>query len=183
MIYVVRHGQTDWNKDRKMQGRMGVPLNEHGVQQAEALKEILQKVKFDFVFSSPQERAVQTAEIITELQAVVDDRLDVFDLGEADGLHISEVKMVGSLPDSSIYKGVEEPAEFVRRVFDFMKELEKQYGNDERNILVAGHRCTTGCIGAYFKGIPTDGNVLKFSSDTGDYKIYYFKKYIETQIT
>lgn len=174
MIYVVRHGQTDWNKDRKMQGRMGVPLNVHGVEQAEALKEEIQKVKFDFVFSSPQERAVQTAEIITGAQVVVDDRLDVFDLGEADGLPISEVKMAGFLPDSSIYKGVEEPSEFVSRVFGFMKDLEKQCGENEFNVLIAGHRCTTGCIGAYFKGIPTDGNVLRFSSDTGEFKTYIF---------
>ncbi|MFC5602316.1 histidine phosphatase family protein [Sporosarcina koreensis] len=174
MIYVVRHGQTDWNKDRKMQGRMGLPLNEHGIQQAKALQDKLQKVKFDFVFSSPQERAVQTAEIITGVQAVVDDRLDVFDLGEADGLPVSEVRMAEFLPDSSIYKGIEETTEFVSRVFDFMKDLEKQCGDNELNVLIAGHRCTTGCIGAYFKGIPTDGNVLKFSSDTGDYKTYNF---------
>ncbi|WP_353056351.1 histidine phosphatase family protein [Sporosarcina luteola] len=124
MIYVVRHGQTDWNKDRKLQGRMGLPLNETGVEQAEVLKDKIRKIKFDLVFSSPQERAVQTAEIITGVRAVVDDRLDVFDLGEADGLPISEVKMVGSLPDTSIYKEIEEPTEFVSRVCDFMKELE-----------------------------------------------------------
>ncbi|MCG7342552.1 histidine phosphatase family protein [Sporosarcina sp. ACRSL] len=170
MIYVVRHGQTDLNKDRKMQGRMGLPLNEYGIEQAKAVKKELEKVKFDFVFSSPQVRAVQTAEIVTGVRAV----LDVFDLGEADGLPISEVMMVGALPDSSIYNGVEEPSDFVRRVFDFMKELEKHYGDNEVNVLISGHRCTTGCIGSYFKGIPTDGNVLKFSSDTGDYKTYYF---------
>lgn len=174
MIYVVRHGETDWNKERKMQGRMGLPLNEHGIQQAVALKEKMQRVKFDFVFSSPQERSVQTAEIITGVQAVADDRLDVFDLGEADGLPINTVNMAGFLPDSSLYKGVEKPTEFVSRVFDFMEDLETEYGENEFNILIAGHRCTTGCIGAYFKGIPTDGNILKFSSDTGDYKKYDF---------
>ncbi|MDW0116009.1 histidine phosphatase family protein [Sporosarcina thermotolerans] len=174
MIYVVRHGQTEWNKDRKMQGRMGVPLNDYGIEQAETLKVKLQNVKFDFVFSSPQKRAVQTAEIITGAQALMDDRLDVFDVGEADGLPISEVKRVGLLPDLSTYNGVENPTEFASRVFDFMKELQKQYGDKEMNILIAGHRCTTGCIGAYFKGIPTDGNVLQFSSDTGDYKTYSF---------
>lgn len=101
--------------------------------------------------------------------------MDVFDLGEADRLHISEVKMAGSLPDSSVYNGVEEPNSFVKRVFSFMKELENQKGKKELNILITGHRCTTGCIGAYFEGIPADGNILKFSSDTGDYKTYIFK--------
>jgi probable phosphoglycerate mutase len=44
------------------------------------------------------------------------------------------------------------------------------------NILLSGHRCTTGCIGAYFEGIPDDGNILRFSSDNGDFKEYKFKK-------
>lgn len=175
MIYVIRHGQTDLNKERKMQGRMGLPLNEHGIEQAKTLRERMKNIKFDFVFSSPQDRAVQTAEIVTGLNAVKDDRLDVFDLGEADRLKVNEVKMAGHLPDSSVYKGIEDPDEFVKRVFSFMKELENQHGIRELNILIAGHRCTTGCIGAYFEGIPSDRNILKFSSDTGDYKTYEFE--------
>lgn len=175
MIYVIRHGHTDLNKERKMQGRMGLPLNDFGIEQAKALKVKLQNIDFDFVFSSPQERAVQTAEIVTGKSAVLDDRLDVFDLGEADRLHIKEVKMAGQLPDSSLYKGIEEPSLFVKRVFSFMKELEKQHGKKELNVLISGHRCTTGCIGAFFEGIPSDGNILKFSSDTGDYKTFNFK--------
>ncbi|GAM12235.1 histidine phosphatase family protein [Mesobacillus selenatarsenatis] len=176
MIYVVRHGQSDLNKERKMQGRKGLALNEHGIEQAKALRDRLQNIKFDIVFSSPQDRAVQTAEIVTGLKAHIDERLDVFDLGEADRLSVNEVKMAGPLPDSSVYKGIEDPDEFVKRVFSFMNELENQHGTRELNILIAGHRCTTGCIGAYFEGIPTDGNILSFSSDTGDYKTYVFKK-------
>lgn len=175
MIYVIRHGQTDLNKERKMQGRMGLELNEHGIEQAKALRDRLQNIKFDFVFSSPQVRAVQTAEIVSGLKADIDERLDVFDLGEADRLNVKDVKMAGPLPDPSVYKGVEEPDGFVKRVFGFMKELENQHGNGELNILIAGHRCTTGCIGAYFEGIPGDNNIMKFSSDTGDFKTYYFQ--------
>jgi uncharacterized phosphatase len=175
MIYVIRHGQTDLNKERKMQGRKGLPLNEFGIEQAMALRNKLLIIDFDFVFSSPQDRAVQTAEIVTGLKPVIDDRLDVFDLGEADTLPITEVKMVGPLPDSNVYKGVEDPNRFVKRVFSFMKELENQYGKQDLNILISGHRCTTGCIGAYFEGLPTDGNILRFSSKTGDYKTFNFK--------
>jgi uncharacterized phosphatase len=175
MIYVIRHGQTDLNKERKMQGRKGLPLNEYGIEQAKVLRDKLQNIDFDFVFSSPQDRAVQTAEIVTGLKVVTDDRLDVFDLGEADTLPITEVKMAGPLPDSNVYIGVENPNRYVKRVFSFMKELENQYGKQDLNILISGHRCTTGCIGAYFEGLPTDGNVLKFSSDTGDYKTFNFK--------
>ncbi|MFE7062707.1 histidine phosphatase family protein [Sutcliffiella sp. NPDC057660] len=79
MIYVIRHGHTDLNKERKMQRKMGLPLNDFGIEQAKALKAKLQNIDFDFVFSSPQERAVQTAEIVTGKSVVLDDRLDVFD--------------------------------------------------------------------------------------------------------
>lgn len=174
MIYVIRHGETDLNKERKMQGRRGLPLNEYGLHQAICLREALKTITFDVVFSSPQERAVQTAEIVTGRKAAIDERLDVYDLGEADHLPINELKMAGPLPDPTIYKGIEDPKCFVKRIFGFMKELENEYNKQELNILIAGHRCTTGCIGAYFEGIPADGNILKFSSDTGFYKTYEF---------
>ena len=175
MIYVIRHGETDLNNERRMQGRLGLPLNEHGIKQAENLREKIKDIQFDYVFSSPQERAIQTAEIATGLNATIDVRLDVFDLGEADRLKTSEVKMAGIVPDSSFYKGVEETNDFVERVFNFMSELERENGGKELKILLSGHRCTTGCIGSYFEGIPEDENILRFSSNNGDYKIYNFK--------
>lgn len=177
MIYVARHGQTDWNKEGRLQGRRGMPLNEEGILQAEALAEKLQEITFDYVFSSPQERAVQTAEIATGRKAVVDARLDVFDLGEADGMARSNVKMAGIIPDPSVYKGVEDIGSFLERVFSFMKELEERHAAyGEPNILIAGHRCTTGCLGAFFEGMPSDRNILKLSSGNGEYKAYTFNR-------
>jgi probable phosphoglycerate mutase len=175
MIYVIRHGQTDLNKEGRLQGRMGLPLNEYGREQAYWLKTKLEDVKFNFIFSSPQERAIQTAEIVTGISPMVEPRLDVFDLGEADRLKKGEVKMDGVIPDSTVYKGVEEIQNYVYRVFNFMQELEFLNRNKEVNILLSGHRCTTGCIGAYFEGIPEDRNILRFSSENGDFKAYTFK--------
>jgi len=175
MIYVVRHGQTDWNIEGRLQGRLGLPLNEVGIEQAKRLREKLNNIKFDFVFSSPQERAVQTAEIASGITPIIDPRLDVFDLGEADGFKKSEVKLDGIIPDQKIYKGVEEIQSFMHRIFSFMKELEDRFGKSDVNILISGHRCTTGCIGAYFEGIPEDHNILRFSSDNGEFNTYHFE--------
>jgi uncharacterized phosphatase len=175
MIYVIRHGQTDLNKEGKLQGRQGLPLNEIGIEQAEILKDEIKGIYFDYVFSSPQERAIQTVEIVSGKNITVDSRLDVFDLGEADLLHRSELQMAGPIPDPKLYKGVEDIKGFIKRIFHFMSELETKYSDDNVNILISGHRCTTGCIGAYFLGIPQDGNLLKFSSDNGKYKVYNFK--------
>ncbi|HEX5564817.1 MAG TPA: histidine phosphatase family protein [Sporosarcina sp.] len=176
MIYIVRHGQTDVNQEGRLQGRVGKPLNSTGFKQAELVKEQLQDIEFDLVFSSPQERARQTAAIITGRPVISDPRIDVYDIGEADGMKKDEVKRAGFIPDPTVYKGIENPSDFVSRVFDFMKELENEYGNQEIKILIAGHRCTTGCIGAYFEGIPEDQNILRYSSDNGDFKVYQFSK-------
>ncbi|MEI2663132.1 histidine phosphatase family protein [Rossellomorea sp. LJF3] len=174
MIYVIRHGQTDWNKEGRLQGRRGLPLNEEGIRQAGNLKQQLNHISFDLVFSSPQKRAQETAEIAVGVSCITDSRLDVYDLGEADGLFKREVKMVGPLPDSASYSGVEDPLEFMKRIKHFMAELETLYGKKDKNILISGHRCTTGAIGAFFNGIPDDRNILKLSSENGEYKQYVF---------
>lgn len=174
MIYVIRHGETNLNKQGRLQGRWGLPLNEEGIKQAESLKDELKEVTFNYVISSPQERAVQTAEIATGLKAMTDERLDVFDLGQADRLKVEEVVMSGIVPDSNVYKGVENIQQYMKRVFAFMTELEDKYKNKDVNILLSGHKCTTGSVGAYFNGIPEDGDILKHSSKNGEYNIYEF---------
>jgi uncharacterized phosphatase len=175
MIYVVRHGQTQWNVEGRLQGRNGLPLNSAGIEQADNLREQIGNIKFDLVFSSPQQRAIQTAEIATGVSPVIDERLNVFDLGEADGLKKSEVILEGILPDPSLYKGVEKTETFIGRIFEFLTELEGRYRGQELNIFISGHRCTTGGIGAYFKGLPADRNILKWSSDNGEFRTYSFK--------
>ncbi|QUG86861.1 histidine phosphatase family protein [Bacillus nitratireducens] len=173
-MYVLRHGQTDLHKENRLQGRSGLPLNEIGIKHAEQLGVLLQNIKFNYVFSSPRTRAIQTAEIATTIKAIPDTRLDVFDLGEADTLNKHEVQMNGMIPDPAIYKGTEDIHSFVARGFHFMQELESNY-NNKCNILLSGHRCTTECIGAHFEGIPKDNNILQFSSNNGKYKIYTFQ--------
>ena len=62
-LYLVRHGQTDWNLKRIAQGQTDIPLNATGIQQAEALRDKLQNYQFDICYASPLKRAAQTAQI------------------------------------------------------------------------------------------------------------------------
>ncbi|MFN8257167.1 MAG: histidine phosphatase family protein [Bacteroidales bacterium] len=62
-IYLVRHGETEWNTERRYQGSGDSPLTKRGIEQAYLLKEYLKKIKFDFVLSSPSNRAFHTAAI------------------------------------------------------------------------------------------------------------------------
>lgn len=64
-IYLIRHGETDWNLEGKLQGQENIPLNKTGLQQAEACGEALKAVSLQYVLTSPLSRAKRTAEIIT----------------------------------------------------------------------------------------------------------------------
>ena len=75
MIYIVRHGETDWNKEHRIQGHVDIPLNDQGKLDAKKAKDKLKKVKFDVVFSSPLSRAYETAKIITDNEIIIDKRL------------------------------------------------------------------------------------------------------------
>jgi len=61
-ILLIRHGETAWNAERRLQGHLDVPLNEHGRRQAEALAAALGDEPLDAVFASDLQRAVQTAQ-------------------------------------------------------------------------------------------------------------------------
>lgn len=65
-LYLLRHGQTEWNIEGKIQGKTDIPLNETGFRQARCLAEGMREREISAVYSSPLLRAVQTAEILAE---------------------------------------------------------------------------------------------------------------------
>ncbi len=70
-IYLVRHGQTAWNKEEIFRGRTDVPLDEIGLKQAELTGEYFRKLKIDAIYSSPLSRAWQTAERIAKFHPLI----------------------------------------------------------------------------------------------------------------
>ena len=65
-LYLIRHGETDYNKMKRNQGQIDIPLNEYGRELAEKTREGLAEVPFDLCLCSPLSRARETAEIILE---------------------------------------------------------------------------------------------------------------------
>ena len=66
MIYIVRHGETQWNADGRIQGRRDIELNENGRRQAEAAAEALRGKSFQALITSPLSRAKQTGAILAQ---------------------------------------------------------------------------------------------------------------------
>ncbi len=94
-ILLIRHGQTDWNAERRWQGHLEVPLNEEGRQQAEALANYLGDHPITAVYSSDLSRAQQTAEPLAKrlnLAIVSDTRWRELNLGVFQGLTANEIK-------------------------------------------------------------------------------------------
>ena len=177
-LYIVRHGQTELNAEHRAQGRNGNALNKVGIEQARELKKKFEKenIKFDYIYSSPQERAIQTAKISTGINdIIIDNRLNVYDLGTADGLLMSDIKITGTVPDMSEYDGVEKLEDYKKRIYSFINEITDKYKNHNINILVVGHKCTTGMLSAYFEGFIVEtiyDDYLKLASKNCEYKKY-----------
>src|SRR5690606_21892304 len=93
-LALVRHGRTEWNRQRRMQGRADVPLDDHGRAQADAVGQLLSRAVWSVVVSSPLQRAAETARIIGArlgvVEPVTDPRLIERDYGVAEGLPVAE---------------------------------------------------------------------------------------------
>lgn len=180
-LFVVRHGQTKVNAEGRAQGKTGEALNEVGINQAKELNKRFKNdnITFDYFFSSPQERAIQTARIATGREdIIIDSRLDVYDLGSANGIPYSEIKMTGTVPDMSIYNGVENLDDYKKRILSFISEIEKEFKNTDNNILIVGHKDSTGMLAAYYEGFEVNtiyDDYLKLASKPGEYKVYEIK--------
>ena len=78
MLYILRHGKTDWNAAHKLQGKTDIPLNEEGINMAHDAAKECRDIHFDVCYSSPLIRAKQTAEIVLEgrdIPIITDSRL------------------------------------------------------------------------------------------------------------
>lgn len=185
MIYIVRHGQTDWNLEKRYQGRIDIELNETGMQQAEKIKEKLKNIKFDKVFSSPLKRTYKTAQIICNNPIFKDERLIERYNGELQGKLKSEtIDAVDFTDNNETRYGIETLPVFRKRIVDFFEDIVKDY--KDKNILVVTHAGVSIYIRCYFEGEPKDGNynnyklknceVLKYENSTKKRLIQIKKK-------
>ena len=98
ILGLLRHGQTDWNVEGRLQGTSDIPLNETGLRQAHAAASAIVAAEWDLVLTSPLQRARQTAQQIVDTHALgeltVDNRLLERAFGEAEGLSYLEWKTV-----------------------------------------------------------------------------------------
>lgn len=95
IFYLFRHGETDWNKDQRIQGSTDTPLNQRGWEQARELVPLFKELRPDVIISSDLQRAFNTGKVIAEslnIPIYKDSRLREAFFGEAEGRTLSEIK-------------------------------------------------------------------------------------------
>lgn len=147
LLYIVRHGETDWNTKKLFQGRTDIPLNEKGRRVAHLTKEGLKDTKFDVAFCSPLKRAKETALILMEgrdVEVIEENRLIEMSFGCYEG-----TPMVGNNENvDNFFKRPElyqapEDGETIEEIFergrDFLNELYANPDYQDSTILIATH--------------------------------------------
>lgn len=157
-VYFVRHGVTEWNKERRLQGQQNVPLSELGRQQAERIAAYLAEETFAAIYSSDLQRAQETAQRIAakhQLPVTCYPEFRERYCGEWEGCTVEEVS--AKHPDWGVVRltggayGVE-PTEKVRERFvGKCEELVRKH-RGERILIVAHGMCITAALGVLTQG-------------------------------
>lgn len=167
-IYLVRHGETDWNKAGRLQGQSEVPLNENGIRLAEETAAGLADVPFEAVFSSPLGRAVETARIIRgdrQIPLYLDDRLMEIGFGALEKTDYIKAKQDETNPMHNFFcapakyspiEGAESFQQLFDRSAEFLQEkilpLEGRY----KTVLIVGHGAMNRSILNPLAGVPLE---------------------------
>ena len=162
-LILVRHGESEWNRTGRIQGQVNSPLTDLGISQAGAISDYLSGIFLNQeleIYSSPLERAIQTAQIIAKgidhlsSEVIIEERLNDFNLGEISGTYGWD-KVAEIFPEQAQLRlqdpmrfhpsGGESGAEFEARLRSLMEDLK---GEDTTKLLVSH-----GIVNKFIRGI------------------------------
>lgn len=158
-LYIIRHGETNWNKEYKLQGHADVELNENGRDLALKTAKAMADIPFTAAFSSPLKRAYETAEIILSnrnIPIMKDERLKEIGFGEYEGLCCK--KECCTIPDTHFNNFFDAPERYkhpkdgesieqlCERTGRFLEDLKNNQDYRKATVLIAAH-------GASIKGL------------------------------
>lgn len=151
-LYIVRHGETDWNRIHRVQGHTDIPLNDYGRHLARETAEGMKDVRIDLGYTSPLLRAKETAQIILGDRGVPlyeDSRIEELSFGSYEGMRTGgEERETGSeafnrfFTDTANYippQDAETISQLYERTGDFLTEICQREELRDRCILVSTH--------------------------------------------
>ena len=168
-LYIVRHGQTDWNLEGRVQGQADIPLNDTGINQAENLKEKLRSYDLDICYCSPLKRAVQTAEIAIDgrMQIIFDDDLKERSYGDLEGIDTRDWNVDEFDRKLNTSEGGMEPINSLLARSKKVLERIKAENPDDAKVLIVGHETFFKTLHYNIVGYDDSTNFLDFRLENG----------------
>jgi probable phosphoglycerate mutase len=176
---LVRHGETDWNRERRVQGSQGAPLNAAGHEQAKALARLLWEVPFQAVYSSTLPRALETASYVAGphgVSVVTDPRLNEIHHGDWEGMAEAD------LPDPDLYRRWRddptacalpgaEPLPSVRdRAVAAMRDIAARHPAGDGLVAVVSHQIVLALLKCYILDRPAS-QIRKHALSVASYEV------------
>lgn len=164
ILYITRHGQTEWNLEKRMQGWLDSPLTIEGKEAAVALGERLAQVPFKACFASPSGRTVETAQLICKnrsLPLLLADELKEIHAGDWQGLTADAIEKQFPRAYHAYYhdtenfqsQGGENFHQVLERALCAIKTMQDTYAEDDAILLVT-HAVVKKLIICHFKNLP-----------------------------
>ena len=163
-IYLVRHGETDWNQAGLLQGQTDIALNAQGLEQAREAAERLKEVPFEIAFCSPLIRAKRTAKTIIgdrKITLTTDERLRELNFGPWEGVDIRTIRDAASQPFTNPGSyippvGAESFAQLYHRSGEFVDQVLLPLEGTYETVLVVAHGGVNRSILNPVLNIPVD---------------------------
>jgi len=186
LLYLVRHGETDWNRQHRIQGLTDIPVNDTGREQARRAGRLLASRDWHAVVSSPLQRALETATIIADELGLpaptTDDQLVERNYGEAEGLDFDELNR--RFPEDAPVPGRERRSAVRKRAMAALLRIAAAHPDE--SVLVVAHG---GLIRAVLRavdpegehGMITNGSVHSFRYEDGALSLIAFDDPIEAE--
>ena len=178
-ILLVRHGQTEWNAQKKVMGRYDEPLNKEGLKQAEETRSSLLNTDIDLIICSPLLRAKQTAEIINKdrnIPIIYDDRIIERDFGELEGMKTEDFDFHGfwNYYKNEKYKRAENIQDFFKRINDFLEDISKKYA--DKKVLIVAHGGVSIPITCFYNHNIPQGSLVEAGLVLGNCQVAQYKE-------
>jgi probable phosphoglycerate mutase len=182
-LFLVRHGETDWNAQRRIQGSTDIPLNAMGRSQARTTGKLLARRSWDGIFSSPLSRALETAKIIADelrmpAPSVIEEIVER-NYGEAEGLNWDEVE--AQFPGDTPVPGRETHEQVANRVVPALIRL--AVAHPGQALIVVSHggviRSVLNSVSDHRHGSITNGSIHSFELVDGSLELVMFNDPID----
>jgi len=178
-LILARHGETMWNVEKVFRGRADIGLDEVGIRQAELLGNYLGNWKLEAIYSSPVERALDTANIVARHQKVsarIAEGLTDFDFGEWQSLSEQQVRRLypdlfnewHNNPDKVRMPGGESLEDVRRRAVEVVNDIVSRH---QGNVLLVSHRVVIKVLICYLLGLD-NSHFRNINQDVGGITIF-----------